>query len=122
LFLIKRLVRVKFPSVIIFINITININLLLLLLLQSPHGARASTAISQIRPNIKTLDSTGLHLSCVSCIIDHPVDVALVKYTLSIKVHFSVFKFCMGESPFSLRNSLQFRRRNSVPVNWYEGH
>jgi hypothetical protein len=26
--------------------------LLLLLLLQSPHGARASTAISQMRPNI----------------------------------------------------------------------
>jgi hypothetical protein len=47
IFLIKRLVRAKFPSVIIFINIT-----LLLLLLQSPHGARASTAISQMRPNI----------------------------------------------------------------------
>jgi preprotein translocase subunit SecG len=42
---------VKFPSVIIVINITLNI--ILLLLLQSPHGARASTAISQMRPNIK---------------------------------------------------------------------
>jgi preprotein translocase subunit SecG len=43
------LARVKFQSVIIFINISINITLLLLL--QSPHGARASTAISQMRPN-----------------------------------------------------------------------
>jgi hypothetical protein len=43
---------VKIKSV-IFINITINVTLLLLLLLlQSPQGARASTAISQMRPNI----------------------------------------------------------------------
>jgi hypothetical protein len=42
---------VKFLSVIIFINITLLL-LLLLLLLQSPHGARASTAINQMRPNI----------------------------------------------------------------------
>jgi hypothetical protein len=57
-------VRVKLPSVIIYINITISITLLLLLLLllQSPHGARASTAISQMRPKyIKTLNSTALH-------------------------------------------------------------
>jgi hypothetical protein len=46
-------------SVVIFINITllllillIIIIILLLLLLQLPHGARASTAISQMRPNI----------------------------------------------------------------------
>jgi hypothetical protein len=49
MFLIKRLVRVKFSSVIIFISINVT---LLLLLLQSSHGARASTAISQMRPNI----------------------------------------------------------------------
>jgi hypothetical protein len=70
----KRLVRVKFSSVIIFINVTINITLLLLLLLlwflllllQSPHGAGASTAISQMRPiYIKTLDGTALHC-CVT--------------------------------------------------------
>jgi preprotein translocase subunit SecG len=40
----------------LFFNITINITLLLLLLLllllQSSHGARASTVISQMRPNI----------------------------------------------------------------------
>jgi hypothetical protein len=42
--LIKHLFRVRFSSVIIFINITINITLLLLLLFESPHGARASTA------------------------------------------------------------------------------
>jgi hypothetical protein len=47
IFLIKRLATVKFSSVIIFINIII-----LLLLLQSPHGARASTAISQMCPDI----------------------------------------------------------------------
>jgi hypothetical protein len=40
----------KIKYVVIFINITINITLLLLL--QSPHGARGSTAISQMRPNI----------------------------------------------------------------------
>jgi hypothetical protein len=59
LFFIKHLVRVKFLSIIIFININL---LLLLLLLQSPQRARASTAISQMRPNIyiKGLDSTGL--------------------------------------------------------------
>jgi hypothetical protein len=39
---------IKVKSVVIFINIT----LLLLLLLQSPQGARASTAISQMRHNI----------------------------------------------------------------------
>jgi hypothetical protein len=41
---------IKIKSAVIFINITINITLLLLL--QSPHGARASTATSQMRPNI----------------------------------------------------------------------
>jgi hypothetical protein len=41
----------KIKSVVIFI-ITLLLLLLLLLLLQSPHGARASTAISQMRPNI----------------------------------------------------------------------
>jgi hypothetical protein len=54
---------IKIKSIIIFINITL---LLLLLLLQSPHGARASTAISQMRPNIKTLDSTAIVCLCVT--------------------------------------------------------
>jgi hypothetical protein len=42
---------IKIKFVVIFINITLLL-LLLLLLLQSPHGARASTVISQMRPNI----------------------------------------------------------------------
>jgi hypothetical protein len=52
-FSLKKAPASQVLSVIIFINITINITLLLLLLLlRSPHGARASTAISQMRPNI----------------------------------------------------------------------
>jgi hypothetical protein len=45
---------IKVKSVVIFINITINIILLLVVVvvLQSPQGARAFTAISQMRPNI----------------------------------------------------------------------
>jgi hypothetical protein len=40
---------------VININITINTILLLLLLLQSPHGARASTAIGQMRTIYKNV-------------------------------------------------------------------
>jgi Trk-type K+ transport system membrane component len=64
----------------------------------------------------------GLHLSLGICIISLPVDVALVKRTPSIKVHFWALDIFLGESPFSLRNSMQFRRRSSIPMNWYEGH
>jgi hypothetical protein len=39
-------------SVIIFINIIVNITFIIIIIIATLHGARASTAISQMRPNI----------------------------------------------------------------------